>query len=175
MDGGPSEKAVAKFLAYFELVKAGYLAETNAQLEMYKPTDEACLSEKFELMWASERTGAAFVAELMNVLVWGQCLGNGNHRTSTLFVRTFLEWAGVEFPSPTIQNFSVELDVWINRSQALIRRRGEPGFAQARLAPKHQEITEKWVNEMLAGQSAALTMVGSQRLMDFISHSETRG
>lgn len=175
MDGGPTEKAVAKFLAYFEAVKQLHVAELGKPLEMYKTTDAACLAAAFHATWMLPTRAATFVADLVNTLVWSQCLGNGNHRTTVLFVRTFLEWAGVEFPASKVANFEKELHIWVNRSQALIRRRGEPGYAQARLAPRHREITGQWVDEMLPDQSGALMIMGPQRLIDFISASERSG
>ena len=141
------------------------------ELEMHKDTEPNCLATVFERVWALESRGPDFLGEVLHELVWGQCLGNGNHRTSVLFLRTFVGFVGIEFPSPGERAplFARSLDQWIGRSQALIRRRGEPGFAQARLEPKHREVTKGWVTEELADQSAALAMIGAQRLMDFIS------
>lgn len=169
-----TERAVAKFLAYFAEVKKLHETTMGTTLEMYKDTEPTCLESVFESLWRLQTTGLAFVADAINALVWGQCLGNGNHRTTILFMRTFLESTGVPFPHYSADRdatgrFEKSMNGWTNRSQALIRRRGEPEFAQARLAPKHKEITLEWVAEMLGLQSEVLTMVGPQRLMDFIS------
>lgn len=169
-----TERAVAKFLAYFEEMKNLHQTTAGRPLEMYKETEPRCLEGAFEAIWAIPTTGLPFVADAIHALVWGQCLGNGNHRTTILFMRTFLESVGVEFPSyaagpDASGRFEASMNAWTNRSQTLIRRRGQPGFAQARLEPKHREITSEWVAEMVGNQSEVLTMTGPQRLMDFIS------
>lgn len=118
-------------------------------MEMYKSTDQECLTTVFNAILARPEAAAAFVAEALHLLVWGQCLGNGNHRTSVLFLRNFLRDAGVRYPqydeaSDALARFEKSMNQWTGRSQALIRRRGEPGFAQARLEPRHREITREW-------------------------------
>lgn len=172
--------ATEKFPGYFDVVQNLHRSTLGRALEMYKATEPDCVMQAFERIWSLEARGAAFVGKLVNELVWPQCLGNGNHRTTILFVRTFLDSASVQFPvyaaAPDAdQRFEASLNAWINRSQALIRRRGEPGFAQARLAPKHREITLAWTAAELGNQSEALTIIGPQRLMDFISRSEMSG
>lgn len=165
---------MAKFLAYFEEVKKLHETTVGRPIEMYKDTEPKCLEDAFESIWSLETRGLAFVADAINTLAWSRCLGNGNHRTTILFVRTFLESVGVQFPSYASEpdapaRFEKSMNAWTSRSQALIRRRGEPGFAQARLPHKHREITVEWVTEVVGDQSEALTMVGPHRLMDFIS------
>lgn len=169
-----TDRAVAKFLAYFDQIKRLYQEAAGRPLEMYKNTEPKCLANVFESIWALPLTGMEFVAETVHRLSWSQCLGNGNHRTTTLFVADFLDSFGLAFPpdtgSPHAEaRFERSLNQWIGRSQALIRRRGEPGYAQARLEPRHREITGEWVEEILRSQSEALAMTGPQRLMNFIS------
>lgn len=174
MTGPQTARAVDKFLACFEEVKKLHVAVLGKSLEMYKATEPACLEAALDELFASKAFGVAFVADAVNTLLWKQCLGNGNHRTTILFMRTFPESCAVAFPyyasEPDAQvRFEASMDSWTKRSQASIRRRGEPGFAQTRPAPRHKEITEEWVAQALGAQSDVLMMVGPQRLMDFIS------
>lgn len=173
--GSPlAERGAAKFLAYFEELKKLHQAKLGRPLEMYKGTEPECLVTRFDALLESQLRGPFFVAEMIHQLAWGQCLGNGNHRTTVLFVSDFLDANLVRFPSYLGESdgdgrFEKELNRWIDRSQALVRRRGEFGYAQARLEPRHREITLEMVTEMAGAQSEALTMMGPQRLMNFIS------
>ena len=174
MTAGPTERAVEKFLAYFKEAKKLHLSVTGKPLEMYKSTDAGCLAEVFDGIWALAVTGPGFVAETLHRLAWGQWLGNGNHRTTLLFLGEFLSSSGIRFPpygeEPGAEaRFERDLNQWIHRSQALIRRRGEPGFAQARLEPARRKMSREGVLELLGPQSEALMMVGPQRLMKAIS------
>lgn len=96
--GPETERAVAKFLAYFEEIKRLYQQATGHPLEMYKDTKPGCLAEAFEFILALSLRGVEFVTETVHRLAWSQCLGNGNHRTTALFVGDFIDSLGLEFP-----------------------------------------------------------------------------
>lgn len=169
-----TDRAVEKYLAYFREMRQAYEAQSGLPLELYKATEPVCVEQTFSTLAGLSMTGATFLSEMLHRLVWAQCLGNANHRTSVLFVRTFLEREGVPFPAyeseaGSQERFLGSLNEWIQRSQPLIRRRGEPGYAQARLEPEHRTITTRWLEENLGPQSEPLAMIGAQRLIAFFS------
>ncbi|HEX9817081.1 MAG TPA: hypothetical protein VGB18_08880, partial [Candidatus Thermoplasmatota archaeon] len=90
--------ATEKFLAYYEFFQSVELAEKGKPLQEYQPTDPERLMETFSNIFASKLSGLDFIAFVLHHLVWRQCLGNANHRTSALFVQNFLADVGIVFP-----------------------------------------------------------------------------
>lgn len=164
-------------MSYFEQVRQLYEKQAGKPLEIYKPTEPECLVQAFENIWAAPSSGIEFLVEVVHRLVYGQCLGNGNHRTTILFLQGFLDHVGFSFPHDGDRpegagRFEESINSWTSRSQTLIRRRGEWGFGQARLEPEHIRITREWVVQNApSDQSEVLATIGPQRLMIFISAS----
>ena len=111
---------------------------------------------------------------MLHGLIWFQCLGNGNHRTSTLFLQAFAAFVGVQFPhdgeAPGAEKrFLENLTSYTDRSKTLLDRQGEWGYGTREMEQRHTGLTMQWVEEMLGNQSLDRTTIGAQRLMTFSS------
>ncbi|MCA1819547.1 MAG: hypothetical protein LC620_05780 [Halobacteriales archaeon] len=169
-----AERAAARFLGYFEQAKLLHESQHGEPLRFYKDTEPECLVSVFERLLYSDSRETAFVGEILHSLVWAQCLGNANHRTTMLFLQAFLARFGIALPSyaqepDAAHRFQKDLDDWMTRSHAILDQRGKHAAGQARLAPAHQETASAWLQKMLGTQSIALMTMGPQRLMTFIS------
>jgi hypothetical protein len=137
------QRGVELYLAYFTETQNLHDRELGRPLEMYKETDPACVEAMFTRLVICPLRGADFLAELLHELAWSQCLGNGNRRTAMLFVVDFIESA-IGQPEQAAA-FAQDVDAWVTHSQAIIRRRGEWGYAQSGLENRHREWTLAWV------------------------------
>lgn len=166
------------FLKYFEKAKEIYLRETGKPLRMYKRTDERCVERVFRRALRSAATGKEFLIEFVHHSVWNQCLGNGNHRTVTLFVGGWLRSAGLRFPHDqgaegNEKRLLGSMDEWIGKSKRLM----EPGDVAFDVGggpphenePKHLEETGRFLTRTIGDQSDALRMMGPSSLKSFLS------
>lgn len=150
----------------------------GTDLKEYKPTEPERLAEVFDGILAASSSGLEFLTELVHRLVWFQCLGNANHRTAILFIQVFLTRSGIAFPTfadeaDAERRFREAVNRFSDGSHRLLDRQSEFGFNPARLEKEHRTQTRIWLAEMLGNQSRVETMVGPQRLMTFISSSES--
>lgn len=174
------ESAAAKFLAYYEVVKALHAGVTGKPLAEYQPTDRARLVDAMQESLASGLQGREFVAEVLHLLVWRQCLGNGNHRTTFLFVQNFLSHLGVRFPhysaDPNAEmRLRSDISRYTERSKDYLERQNEFGYGPKEFENRHRGMARQMLDELIGPQSFDWTTVGPQRLSDFISRSEMSG
>lgn len=171
--------AAKKFLAYYGAIKEAVLATTGKPLKEYQPTDPARLEEAFRIILESPLTGKEFIGQLAHELIWRQCLGNANHRTTFLFVQAFLVDVGVEFPhyasSSDDTRYRNELSAFTDRSKDSLDRQNEWGYGPKEFERRHRGHTAQLMDSLLGPQSFDWAMIGAQRLMVFISRSEISG
>lgn len=160
------------FLKYFEKAKEIHLRETGKPLRMYKRTDERCVERVFRRALRSSATGKEFLIEFVHHSVWNQCLGNGNHRTTLLFVGGWLGSEGIRLAEDE-ERFRTISNEWIDESKRLM----EPSHAAfdvgggppEKSEPIHHESVSRWLDGVLGSQSRSLTMMGPSSLKSFLS------
>lgn len=164
------DRGVELYLAFFDEIRSFYREDTGKELELYKETDADCIREALRRLLRSSSIGLHFVVEALHELTWSQCLGNGNHRTAILFVGDLLDSCGATLRGDLgDEAFAASLETWIVPSQAILRRRGEWGYAQKGLEARHREATKRWLKERLGDQSEALATIRPDSLLNFLS------
>lgn len=174
MEQGAGKRLASKLLEYYERVQSAHVEFTGRRLQEYKPTEPERLAEVFAEILKSKMAGREFLAEVLHRLIWSQCLGNGNHRTSTLFLQAFAAYAGIRFPYDADapggeKRFLEQLTRYTDRSKRLLDRQGEWGYGPHEMEKRHAGLTLQWVEEMSGPQSLDRTTIGAQRLMTFSS------
>ncbi len=132
------------------------------------------MTETFDRFWASQNRGTALLGELLHSLVWSQCLGNANHRTTLLFLEGILTSLGIVFPHYADEDdsdtrFKAAIESYSDSSHRLLDRQSEFGYNPVQLKQRHHELSEKWMNRQIGDQSRVETMIDPQRLMAFFS------
>lgn len=166
-------KAVAKFLEYYREIQRIHLESTGKKLKGYKPTEPDRLGAVFEAVLALESDGLERLTEFLHRVIWSQCLGNGNHRTTVLFLQAFLDSFGVRLPhtvdDPPGSDFRSRLNRFTEVSHEYLDRQNEWGYGPREFETRHREHCRRWLDEMLGPQSALVATIGPQRLMTFLS------
>jgi hypothetical protein len=163
----------AKILAYFQELMTLHAQTHGSEPRMHKETEPACVQGVLFRALASENSGGAFVGELTSSLVWKQCLGNLNHRTTELFVTGFLIDSGV----PVVRDAEIIREItetWHAESKRIMRSQ-ESAFdvfgASDRQRKQHAEAAAQWVVAMAPDQSDRLAKIGPNSLRSFLSSS----
>lgn len=99
---------------------------------MYQPTAPDRLADVFEGLFSSALRGQDFVAEVLHELIWHQTLGNANHRTTILFVQSFLDREAVHLPHYATDadadvRFQAQINTFSIRPHENIDRQNERG------------------------------------------------
>lgn len=166
--------AVEKFLDYYEESRRLHRTLTGTPLREYKPTEPERLAEVFESLWSLEMTGVEFIGEVLHRLVWSQCLGNANHRTTILFLQAFLDSATLSLPSYAEEpnsdsRFRAAVNHFSDASHRILDRQSEFGYGPRQLERQHQDLTRRWITQQMGDQSRVAMTTGPQRLMTFCS------
>ncbi len=167
-------RAAAHFLEYFERAKQIHLKQTGSPLKMYQPTAPDRLADVFEGLFSSALRGQDFVADVLHEIIWNQTLGNANHRTTILFVQSFLDREAVPLPhymadADADMRFQGQINKFSIRSHENIDRQNEWGYGPKEFKNRHRWLCQQWLGEVLGSQSCVSMTVGPQRLMDFSS------
>lgn len=132
------------------------------------------LVEAFDTIWNSPSSGARFLGEILHTLVWAQCLGNANHRTTIMFLQGLMAALYVPFPwyaeePGSAERFKTAVESFSDASHRLLDRQSEFGYSRQQLKERHKELAVKWVERQFGDQSRVETMIEPQRSMAFFS------
>ncbi len=163
-----------KFLDYFERVKQT-AREVDAEFHENYPPRLECIEGVIRRLLDADQTGAAYVETLVHVPTWEQCLGDGNHRTTTLFVGALLDAEGIEIPfDGDEERMATDLSNWVDWSKKWIGRRGTFDWPKNSAAHNHRKTTKAWLQATVGDDyTSRLTTIGPNRLRNFLSCAES--
>jgi hypothetical protein len=171
----PGQAAARRFLIYFEEVCRIHLEDTGSALKTYKPTEPERLEAVFQDLLNSRPTGVEFLVELLHTLVWSQCLGNANHRTTVLFLQSTLHLQGISLPHYSNEvgasdRWGVAVNNFSDLSHRILDAQGEWGYGREQLRTQHRALCAEWLTANLGDdQSLVATTIEPQRFIAALS------
>lgn len=133
-----------------------------------------CLEAVAERLPASPLRGPDYAAEVVHEVIWSQCFGDGNHRTSVAVIQAVLLADGVPFPATSKDQFLASTSQFIDRSHAYadLNRLPYTPAQRNRFKEKQRALVAEWLSENAPTQVGSLAMIGSHSLRTFSSCSE---